>query len=1682
MKRDDSWNEAAATTADLTVGQKSAKQVEWLKAMAQLRGYNDRKYQSEGRGGYLIQSSTTACQGAISAISKNVKTTSPRRDQLCHIDNQIRFREGNYATYSALCRLFIEGAEVTPWLEGTVNWTIQGTGGRNSCSFTLNNHNDAFTVTPTNVCAGLNPEGWRIFRKGKQVTAENAPITWNSDESAKYLIYKRKYLKVSPDNPDPSKRGIDKDGMWLYKLEPESPVFDGNDCVRLFVQLAHVSGVTYKVITDRGEKIAANELWVPAFTGFIENYDTVDDRVAGRRTIPVKCYDFRGLLGAMRVRVDANPSPTATAEKTAAAAAATQTWMPPSIQCPGMRQAYTYAEYMTLLGYYKAGLVLTEYVRNQGLIAIKVQQSKGNNLTSGPFQFSTAKETGIISDEVAEETLNVNKSNIVARAAAVAKGLVCAVYDIEQAVQNAYSAGIPRGVFKDGNGFSRIYSRQEPPDSMFVKDPNLAIQKTNLEELNKLVTDLSPGGVLSLVRQAAVPPPWLSAMQNVKDKASYTTFETQITAAFDALNSNSSFKAITQSQLSYSAMLAQAMKKFGVAKPTVDTYVVYFETEWNYFYNNFYLLTIATIVSNYIGSYQAKAALSPESSQAIDNELGYKKPVSLWSYPPTSMASILQVDPSWQAFCNVVTQVLKKLIEALPAKMTAVLDRIDAAIEQANRQVVIVNIWASALQALDAALKITDPDIQGAKRDSDALGRSIMATRNAGAAGTNAVRAGSASTKAELISKDASYTEQNAGMFADISRASGQDAHPLAGLSFEAAVDWLCVTNTMVWRGFRKNIQNYGGKGDELQTWNKTALFGITGRPLTYQEVTDIGRGTYADLEPGSGAFSPLQPFLHILLPKDGTGAMTIVQQHISNNGANSSQFRYETREHLLNEICDVLDYSFYCSPMGDLVFEFPHYNAIPADFGKVFEGAYTLAKEVKSSKISHEHGQIYTAWILQGMDAENMTDKKQDQIQQKKTVIVATSLARRRGANPRYITLKIPGVGAAVNNNPLPNTASPQAQLVAYAYLAIQRDIGKYEAVTIDHPYRPYGLPNRPYWLTHRQRIGLSTSVQYSVDVYKGGTTASTDLGYIRSLFRDGTYRNMAGGWRSPVDYSGIMTGSAPSALQLGTSNTNLASNMGNATGLSESAELLRSATSTGAATDARGKDGFGCGPALRNAWVIAGTNYDDEMSGAFANASQLRITRNEIYAPTPGEKSEAIDLKGTGMTSTETERKDQKKKATPTSASPFKFKNPYEYGMSRGALWSGGTNFGYAYANVLQKNSTDWSLDWHPGVDIDCTGNEWVLAPIPFDLIRTVLHVNLKNKATPISYAVYQASQKKPSEAPFSAGFVGKGYYQDTQGLAIHRKHNGTLPVSASGGAIGLGITGFGWVSLPSELGAGRIRCRLNYMHLSEIVDPSEPKLYYGTEFKTCEAETKLAHPGSSGNASACHLHLNMAIKYQSSGTPTDLAAYEAARKATLEYLRTALLSQITNRDIRGGKVSEQWQIYLRSQGVQNVTDPKVALAFAEKLSADKLKQYLLPPNELDPNNDEDWVAVNPYLFFTAEQLITPLKLCNKPRETQEQIDSAKQICGDTSASFLVTQQRELRACREQAIKMPRGSARDAAQSKCDTIRKAQKEMLAITFKNIGDGSLQARSLDRAMAEKNKQGSASAAKKMGI
>lgn len=227
--------------------------------------------------------------------------------------------------------VWIQGVEVSEFIQGDISISLSGTGGNNTASFTLDNANDQFLWTERNLftiygetaararapyieelrkrfgeeaetlanpdvqeLTGLTPEFVEAVRR----------ISFTQQEHIKEEIFN---YKANPRRNPPIRNPKNTLGFARYDLVPGRCIFNRMDPVRIFsLYPFRVPGKRYEGEDGRPE------LWVPEFTGYIENVSIDDDNLTGKSAITIDCVDIRqAVLRRMRLSNDMTSGLTA---------------------------------------------------------------------------------------------------------------------------------------------------------------------------------------------------------------------------------------------------------------------------------------------------------------------------------------------------------------------------------------------------------------------------------------------------------------------------------------------------------------------------------------------------------------------------------------------------------------------------------------------------------------------------------------------------------------------------------------------------------------------------------------------------------------------------------------------------------------------------------------------------------------------------------------------------------------------------------------------------------------------------------------------------------------------------------------------------------------------------------------------------------------------------------------------------------------------------------------------------------------------------------------------------------------------------------------------------------------------------------------------------------------------------
>ena len=1701
---------------------------------AQSRQYRNMKV-AEWKS-FLDKDHCSSTEGAYSNTAATRRGTNLKRGKpgkwLCNIDSQIMFNERRYSNQHNEFRLFIEGAEVTKYVEGSISWTYESTNGMNSLRFVLNNRDDAFLITPENICHGPKVKaGWRVdntaIRGGRYL-----PRRYQStvlDETAKYVIYNNKLRYVHPGGVNEPM--IDKNtGMWLFPLNPFSCVIDKHDPVRLFVRLPHVYGVS----NPRRRK-QTRDLWMAVFTGFVKDYTWDDDPVNGPRYVNVTCYDHRGLLERMRVAVagigvatqgqnpgqnsgaNKNPSDTKnkdTSSKTDNAVPFNEAFLdlarkvgalyektilsefgqpapqaaPPNpfkYMQSGSSAAYDHRSAQATQGAQSRAIGLVDKLKelfkelsklNLFRADCGLKQESGGTVTSmDPDCAKRAWEKTNKAMRVQAATICAGIGEILDASTSLywidgtkyqlyIKGVINGIPDLDLRTVGTPDKGNPMFVANAVDAYRKVL--KEADDYLSRKDATVAVySRVNIysyrgsragsklgmpvDAYNGSSTYVNFSGADAKVNMAealiwaeVMTMFWWRRLQLAKSKwepdtkpgtnpSDYNTPEVKNIAA--------GYRLIADKRNSYRNKLrdidTRAKSALGVS-PVLRNRYKFFD-----------LITGTTVSDTTVGdSGQRELTGGGQSYTGILQTIAN----GIFAGIRGSVGINVNGDVATHAVVMGLISTQVKTLLGAPAKR---LKDSEGILEDINKQKrVILKRMYYYINSTDgvsfpgagsprtapkppiskklnvAAIPFPNAFLQIKKQQDNIKNYPDTAWRNfqSSIQGTRANnlfkiqretinRAQQGSTVrtravGDIYSAYVAFDKKSAGLYGDLIEANNGQAHPLMGKSFEAAVEFLCSSNTNILRGRIESIGEYKKGG--LDKWNRTVLFGIYQRPLTFKEVTIVGTETVRDTK---NYFSPYNAFYHMLRPAEGTGAATIVQKNTSDTSAVARKTApsFETRKGLLDQICEAIDFQFFCNGMGDLIFEMPNYNAMPHDFGRVFEGAYLIAQDWIKSSVSEESTEVPTGWLVTG----NENDKTVDQATNgrvakgvfRKNSIICTTLAQRIGVRAEHINIKIPGIGA-------PTSGAALDQMMTYAAFYIQRQLGRAHTFRVSQPFRPYIIPNRPIYLIPRQRIGLPTSVTHTMNPPDGVCTTESNLAYTRWLFRDGTFRFIGGGTRQPVSYTSFYIGVPNYEIKEGTLNvTNSNSVNRGAASKNSAASVARRLRASSVFSAAVNSAGFGLGV--------------DEAASQLPKPPSGKVTQN-------------VDWAGSGFLakeSAETANRaadDKSKKKGAFGA----FYNPWKYSEGKGHPWRQWGYFRLFQGNVRSHNSigtnpktssigTYWyalsgfrqssrSRDfYHTGIDLLAPRGLKLLTPV--DITEASFqfcagpYYKDKRKLIPIpasefdrlssfgnAYA-YGSRVSLRKIFQLAAGYPGGTGNNAQEMIPVSKKQwDAFLDITRNGSRLqnmqiiragkgGSRLSCLGRVALPTDPNGATVPCVLQYVHLDGPLFVGGKA--FGVELRKGSPVARAGNPvcevGLSMTTDA-HLHFNLYIGTDATNKDqkniVDLTI--AANKEFLSKQQLALATgyqfdALDPKTIRQQKILKQpaakyWQKYKIRAQVFGHTDARKKRVVTVQDAINFMKKRRVWKTATEPGKVSGykgrWIPTNAFLYFKPHQLL--------------------------------------------------------------------------------------------------------------
>lgn len=356
----------------------------------------------------------------------------------------------------------------------------------------------------------------------------------------------------------------------------------------------------------------------------------------------------------------------------------------------------------------------------------------------------------------------------------------------------------------------------------------------------------------------------------------------------------------------------------------------------------------------------------------------------------------------------------------------------------------------------------------------------------------------------------------DAGFFNDLNVPGRQISHILGGRRWLDSIKFLLFSDGSSSRYGRVGSLSEGetktylsdepNRKTKLQDWNDLIIFGTRRRWATKSEMIKEGEGTYT-----GGPSDPAAGKVHFMLPAQGMPSQNLVNYNVDTQIA--TNIDWSSRQELIVQLCRSIDYQYYVSAQGDLIFEFPMYDFMPSDFGPAYDALYTFAAHLTSDSINDEAGSPISALEVsgnrlteytQGPESENNPTGRTD-FASAKRVIFSNVMASRFGIQVE--TMQVPGV---IN----------RARLAQIGAIEFNKRLANFNTFAFETEFRPFLQVNRPMYHKMKVRVGVANSISYSWNV-RGDATTSVDLQYVRKQELDGRWRFITGGEAAPISYA---------------------------------------------------------------------------------------------------------------------------------------------------------------------------------------------------------------------------------------------------------------------------------------------------------------------------------------------------------------------------------------------------------------------------------------------------------------------------------------------------------------------------------------------------------------------------------
>lgn len=283
-----------------------------------------------------------------------------------------------------------------------------------------------------------------------------------------------------------------------------------------------------------------------------------------------------------------------------------------------------------------------------------------------------------------------------------------------------------------------------------------------------------------------------------------------------------------------------------------------------------------------------------------------------------------------------------------------------------------------------------------------------------------------------------------------------------------------------------------------VELWCDLLLFGTKCDYFTSDEVTNVGCKTIP-----YGEFDPWNGWLHMFIPKNGTGARAIFSSQLDDLSQN---YEFSSRFELLTKVCEAIDYQWFCNTMGDVVVEFPMYDFVLDSFGNYAE-QFRIDNHLVDCQLNEIVDDVVSAVSVTGGVSHSST------VPNEAISWAFTALAKSDALAFKY------GVSIDEVTIPTMRTDASRESLKRQAAIELVKRNVLASSMEMTVAYRWAFFPNKPVYNVDKNRIGVISAFTYTFQVNES-VSCSMDVRYIRKKLEDNTFIHIFNGDSMPVRY----------------------------------------------------------------------------------------------------------------------------------------------------------------------------------------------------------------------------------------------------------------------------------------------------------------------------------------------------------------------------------------------------------------------------------------------------------------------------------------------------------------------------------------------------------------------------------